>query len=201
MTPVANATDATDLLAASRRRTLDLIENVTTADLERVLSEPMSPRVWDLAHIASYEDLWIGHRYGGLSLLHPNSQRCTSRRPGPALWQTQDRPPPGAADPPGNMKEPLTLAAPDPCIADPSLPGCSDPPTCINDPSLPGCSDPPAWVSLGTIAAGSSMVGKIKVSVKKKAKKGEATLRLRAKWTSGNSTVVKATVKVKPKKS
>ena len=186
MTPVANATDATDLLAASRRRTLDLIENVTTADLERVLSEPMSPRVWDLAHIASYEDLWIGHRYGGLSLLHPNSQRCTSRRPGPALWQTQDRPPPGAADPPGNMKEPLTLAAPDPCIA---------------DPSLPGCSDPPAWVSLGTIAAGSSMVGKIKVSVKKKAKKGEATLRLRAKWTSGNSTVVKATVKVKPKKS
>lgn len=71
MNPVANATDATELLAASRRRTLDLIENVPTADLERVLSEPMSPLVWDLAHIASYEDLWIGHRYGGLSLLHP----------------------------------------------------------------------------------------------------------------------------------
>jgi iron(II)-dependent oxidoreductase len=69
--PVTNVTVATELLAASRRRTLELIEHVPTADLERVLSEPMSPLVWDLAHIASYEDLWIGHRYGGLSLLHP----------------------------------------------------------------------------------------------------------------------------------
>lgn len=69
--PVRNATDATEPLAASRRRTLELIEHVPTADLERVLSEPMSPLVWDLAHIASYEDLWLGHRYGGLSLLHP----------------------------------------------------------------------------------------------------------------------------------
>ena len=71
MNPVVNATDASELLAASRRRTLDLIEHVSTADMERVLSEPMSPLVWDLAHIASYEDLWLGHRYGGLSLLHP----------------------------------------------------------------------------------------------------------------------------------
>ena len=29
----------------------------------------MSPLVWDLAHIAAYEDLWIGHRLGGRSLL------------------------------------------------------------------------------------------------------------------------------------
>ncbi|MGK2956541.1 MAG: SUMF1/EgtB/PvdO family nonheme iron enzyme [Solirubrobacterales bacterium] len=71
MSPIATVTDATELLAASRRRTLDLIEHVPTADMERVLSEPMSPLVWDLAHIASYEDLWIGHHYGGLSLLHP----------------------------------------------------------------------------------------------------------------------------------
>lgn len=71
MNPVLNATDATELLAASRRRTLDLVEHVSTADLERVLSEPMSPLVWDLAHIASYEDLWLAHRYGGLSLLRP----------------------------------------------------------------------------------------------------------------------------------
>ena len=71
MNPVLNATDAAELLAASRRRTLELIEHVPTADLERVLSEPMSPLVWDIAHIASYEDLWLGHRYGGLSLLHP----------------------------------------------------------------------------------------------------------------------------------
>src|SRR6266508_3197460 len=31
----------------------------------------MSPLVWDLAHIAAYEDLWLCHRHGGLELLHP----------------------------------------------------------------------------------------------------------------------------------
>ena len=71
MSPTINLTDATELLAASRRRTLELIEHVPTADLERVLSEPMSPLVWDLAHIASYEDLWLVHRHGGLPLLQP----------------------------------------------------------------------------------------------------------------------------------
>jgi iron(II)-dependent oxidoreductase len=31
----------------------------------------MSPLVWDLGHIAAYEDLWLAHRFGGLPLLHP----------------------------------------------------------------------------------------------------------------------------------
>ena len=30
----------------------------------------MSPLVWDLAHIAAYEDLWLVHRHGGRELLH-----------------------------------------------------------------------------------------------------------------------------------
>jgi iron(II)-dependent oxidoreductase len=30
----------------------------------------MSPLVWDLAHIAAYEDLWICDRHGGMPLLH-----------------------------------------------------------------------------------------------------------------------------------
>src|SRR4051794_20171519 len=30
----------------------------------------MSPLVWDLAHIAAYEDLWCVHRLGGEPLLH-----------------------------------------------------------------------------------------------------------------------------------
>ena len=30
----------------------------------------MSPLVWDLAHIAAYEDLWLAHRYGDRPLLH-----------------------------------------------------------------------------------------------------------------------------------
>ena len=31
----------------------------------------MSPLVWDLAHIAAYEDLWLVHRHGGGELLQP----------------------------------------------------------------------------------------------------------------------------------
>ena len=38
-------------------------------DLERVHSPLMSPLVWDLGHIAAFEDLWLAHRRGGLPLL------------------------------------------------------------------------------------------------------------------------------------
>jgi iron(II)-dependent oxidoreductase len=54
---------------AARERTLALVAGVREEDLERVHSPIMSPLVWDLAHIAAYEDLWLGHRHGGLPLL------------------------------------------------------------------------------------------------------------------------------------
>jgi iron(II)-dependent oxidoreductase len=59
------------LLARVRARTLALVAHLAPADLERVLDPLMSPLVWDLAHIAAYEDLWLCHRHGGLELLHP----------------------------------------------------------------------------------------------------------------------------------
>ncbi len=58
-------------LRATRSRTLELVAHVDTADMERVLSPIMSPLVWDLAHIAAYEDLWLVHRHAGVELLHP----------------------------------------------------------------------------------------------------------------------------------
>lgn len=54
-----------------RARTLALVAHLTPADLERVLDPLLSPLVWDLAHIAAYEDLWLCHRLGGRALLHP----------------------------------------------------------------------------------------------------------------------------------
>ena len=39
--------------------------------METAHSALMSPLVWDLAHIAAYEDLWLVHRHGGEPLLHP----------------------------------------------------------------------------------------------------------------------------------
>src|SRR5579863_5748569 len=56
-------------LEEGRRRTLALVASVSDADLERVHSPLMSPLVWDLAHIAAYEDLWLVHRHGERSLL------------------------------------------------------------------------------------------------------------------------------------
>jgi iron(II)-dependent oxidoreductase len=58
-------------LDAVRARTLALVSHLHDDDLERVHSPIMSPLVWDLGHIAAYEDLWIAHRLGGLSLLRP----------------------------------------------------------------------------------------------------------------------------------
>jgi gamma-glutamyl hercynylcysteine S-oxide synthase len=56
-------------LEAARAQTLALVDGVSDADLERVHSPLLSPLVWDLGHIASFEDLWLAHRHGGLPLL------------------------------------------------------------------------------------------------------------------------------------
>jgi gamma-glutamyl hercynylcysteine S-oxide synthase len=63
------ASEVVEALDEARERTLALVASVSTADLERVHSPLMSPLVWDLAHIAAYEDLWLVHRYGERPLL------------------------------------------------------------------------------------------------------------------------------------
>jgi iron(II)-dependent oxidoreductase len=60
----------TDRLERAREQTLALVAAVADEDLERVHSALMSPLVWDLGHIAAFEDLWLAHRHGGLPLLH-----------------------------------------------------------------------------------------------------------------------------------
>jgi gamma-glutamyl hercynylcysteine S-oxide synthase len=59
-----------DALAAQRERTLDLVAHLSDADIERQFDPIMSPLVWDLGHIAAYEDLWLVHRISGEQLLH-----------------------------------------------------------------------------------------------------------------------------------
>ena len=45
------------------------MDGLSDQDLERVHSPLMSPLVWDLGHIAAFEDLWLGRRFAGLPLL------------------------------------------------------------------------------------------------------------------------------------
>src|ERR1035441_8339426 len=64
-----SAADVVEALQEARQRTLGLVASVSDEDLERVHSTLMSPLVWDLGHIAAFEDLWLVHRYGARPLL------------------------------------------------------------------------------------------------------------------------------------
>ncbi len=68
--PVAlTDSEAVEALEESRERTLALVASVSDDDLERVHSTLLSPLVWDLGHIAAFEDLWLVHRFGQRPLL------------------------------------------------------------------------------------------------------------------------------------
>ncbi len=72
--PLSARPDPGEALAALetvREQTLALVGHLSEGELTEVLSPIMSPLVWDLAHIAAYEDLWLGHRHGGMDLLRP----------------------------------------------------------------------------------------------------------------------------------
>jgi gamma-glutamyl hercynylcysteine S-oxide synthase len=69
--PQPLAAETLGALRDVRRGTLMLVAHLDDGALERAHSPIMSPLVWDLAHIAAYEDLWLAHRHAGLELLRP----------------------------------------------------------------------------------------------------------------------------------
>jgi iron(II)-dependent oxidoreductase len=66
---VQSPTPALDALGEARERTLALVASISDEDLVRVHSPLMSPLVWDLGHIAAFEDLWLVHRLAGEPML------------------------------------------------------------------------------------------------------------------------------------
>jgi len=52
-------------LAEVRERTFALLDPISAEDMTRQISPIMSPLVWDLAHMANYEELWLVHNLGG----------------------------------------------------------------------------------------------------------------------------------------
>ena len=58
-------------LVAARERTTLLTTAVDDSDLVRQHSPLMSPLVWDLAHVANQEELWLLRAVGGRDPLHP----------------------------------------------------------------------------------------------------------------------------------
>src|ERR1700761_2080812 len=59
------------LLVAARTRTSGLTDCVEEPDLVRQHSPLMSPLVWDLAHVANQEELWLLRNVGGLDPMRP----------------------------------------------------------------------------------------------------------------------------------
>ncbi|HEX9030751.1 MAG TPA: ergothioneine biosynthesis protein EgtB [Streptosporangiaceae bacterium] len=75
MTVVANAETLRNEIAArllaARTRTQGLTDCLNEDDLIRQHSPLMSPLVWDLAHIANQEELWLLRGVGGRDPMHP----------------------------------------------------------------------------------------------------------------------------------
>jgi gamma-glutamyl hercynylcysteine S-oxide synthase len=76
MTIAADASTLRDEIAArlitARARTRRLTDCVDDADLIRQHSPLMSPLVWDLAHVANQEELWLLRGVGGREPMHPD---------------------------------------------------------------------------------------------------------------------------------
>jgi iron(II)-dependent oxidoreductase len=51
-------------LEAVRRRTLSLVEPIADEDLRRQVAPIVSPVIWDLAHMANFEEIWCLRRLG-----------------------------------------------------------------------------------------------------------------------------------------
>jgi gamma-glutamyl hercynylcysteine S-oxide synthase len=56
-------------LEEARRHTLALVEPLTEEQLNRVYDPILSPLIWDLGHIANFEELWLVQRIGGREAL------------------------------------------------------------------------------------------------------------------------------------
>ena len=85
----------------ARRHTLKLVEPLTHEQLNRVYDPILSPLIWDLGHIANFEELWLVQRIGGREPLRGDLGE---------LYDAIEQPrktPRRAADPAGRRGSPL----------------------------------------------------------------------------------------------
>jgi gamma-glutamyl hercynylcysteine S-oxide synthase len=61
---VATKEGIADRLEEARSRTLQLVEPLTEEQLNRVYTPILSPLVWDLGHIANFEEMWLVKEVG-----------------------------------------------------------------------------------------------------------------------------------------
>src|SRR3954447_425153 len=86
-------------LTEARERTLALVAPLGAAELERVHSPLMSPLVWDLGHIAAFEDLWLVHRFAGQDMVRPDLAEVYDAFGTPRARRGEPPPPPPRGGP------------------------------------------------------------------------------------------------------
>ncbi len=85
----ARATTLAEQLAAVRERTYELYEPLGDVDLARTPDPIMSPPIWDLGHIAAYEELWLACNLGGAPSQYPELQHAYDAFETPRAKRTQ----------------------------------------------------------------------------------------------------------------
>jgi iron(II)-dependent oxidoreductase len=78
-------------LDAVRERTFSLFAPLSAADMNRTPDPIMSPPVWDLGHIAAYEELWLLCTLTGAAPLHPELQAAYDAFETPRATRTSIR--------------------------------------------------------------------------------------------------------------
>src|SRR3954466_14785746 len=63
--PRPSKTEIAGLLTEARERTLLLVSRLTDEDLHRQHDPLMSPIIWDVGHIAHFEELWLTQNLDG----------------------------------------------------------------------------------------------------------------------------------------
>ncbi len=85
----AQATALAEQLTAVRERTFELYAPLAEGDLARTPDPIMSPPIWDLGHIAAYEELWLTCTLGGTPSQYPELQRAYDAFETPRTERTQ----------------------------------------------------------------------------------------------------------------
>src|SRR5439155_1276415 len=78
-------------LATARARTLELIEPLDDADLVRQVTPILSPVVWDLGHIANFEEQWSIRALDPPAAVVPVDPESVVIPAGPFVMGTDDR--------------------------------------------------------------------------------------------------------------
>src|SRR3954468_8915942 len=76
--PRPSKTEIAQLLTEARERTLLLITGLSDEDLHRQHDPLMSPIIWDVGHIAHFEELWLTQNLDG-PIEFSEMPGCTTR--------------------------------------------------------------------------------------------------------------------------